>query len=745
MSVADIPTRKKYDCDGVVQDFPITFQYYSDDTVKVKHIDSNDNVTLLILDDVGVNGFTIVSNEVVTNTLYPDTDFIWLIRETPRTQTTIRENNRRTPASVDDGSFDKLTFIVQENEANEDRSIHLSDTTDTDVSSELPAPVAGMMLAWDSLGKAFQNVAPLAGSVLLNEDDMASNSETQAATQQSIVKYIRVFNSVADLNSSTGPFKDGQSANILGYHSGSLAGGGVVTWYATSTDAADDCVTFKVDSIAIGRFKRPETGEIIAEQCGVTGDGVTVDTIRAQAMLDTGILKARFSGNSYVLGSLVVPEEIEIDGLNSTIIPTGTPTQIFSITDKPNVHIHNFILNGNCTYFIHVQGGLSRFDTFEKIKVSGGTGTAVIRYYNNSDTNGPTRAKIWDIDARVANWDHAVLCERGATAEANNIGMDNFDIRRINAWPEVSTIKIGLPASAFQIDGIYGALLNATATSVVHIDTDSGHAEGLKINNIHAEGWHANQRAVHLVGVQYSRGKNIRSIRINNTKSGQRAVKCEDVKFCEFKNFGIRDTGFDFSATPAGFYPAIEFDSSSHDNRYSILDNTIVANRVSDSGYRNILENDYGDKGFYNDNARDSLTGTTDETTLKTYTIGANELASTDSFKVMVSGSVSGVNDTKTIKFKWGGSTISGASITGAAGDTGAWSAELVVSNLTTSSQRISTVSHAWSALEAMSNTTGAIDTTANAVFSITGELANVGDTINIDQFMIIPIRKTSL
>jgi hypothetical protein len=515
---------------------------------------------------------------------------------------------------------------------------------------------------------------------------------------------------------------------------------------AAASTYADDggafCGTIIIPSGGDGTtaWLRDFDGGVYVKWFGAFG-GVTVDTVGVLAALNAGFKKVSFGADSYTCGSVLIPESVEVDGQGSAIIPAGNPTQVFSIVDKPNVSIHNFVLNGSCTYFIHSQGGNTKFNTFKNIKVTGGTGTAVIRFYNDSGTVAPSRCTVSDIDARVSNWDHTVLCERGAVAEAAEMKMDNYDIQRINAWPELSTFKATLPVSSFSIRKIYGALFGSGSLSVVHIVPDSGYAEHVNIDNIHAESWFANQYAVHLVDTQYSTVSTVKSIRLNVSKSGQRAIKLEDVRFCKFNNFAIRDTGEDYATTPAGFYPAIDFDSLSHDNSYSILDRSLTASRTLDNGYRNILEFGFGEDGFDTDNARDALTASTDETTLKTYTIGANALRSTDSFKVVVTGSASGGAGIKTIKFKFGGTTISGGSITGGAGDTGYWKSEIIVSNLTDSTQRIVSTNWTWGTNSNVNSATGVIDTTANAIFSVTGQLEDGADTINVDQFIITALR----
>ena len=172
-------------------------------------------------------------------------------------------------------------------------------------------------------------------SLLLDEDDMSSGSSTQAATQKSIVNYIRVFPTVSSIRSSSGPFKDNQIATIVEYDAGFQgAGGGQVFWDASSTATDNNITTYKVDSIVTGRFKRIFSGGVKAVWAGAILDGVADDT--------DAITDAVTTGNSdIILPSGTLTLNADVDCLGARIICHGT-----IIPNSPTLINHSGVVDG---------------------------------------------------------------------------------------------------------------------------------------------------------------------------------------------------------------------------------------------------------------------------------------------------------------------------------------------------------------------------------------------------------------
>lgn len=144
-------------------------------------------------------------------------------------------------------------------------------------------------------------------------------------------------------------------------------------------------------------------------------------------------------------------------------------------------------------------------------------------------------------------------------------------------------------------------------------------------------------------------------------------------------------------------------------------------------------------RGLYRDNSDSALTNTTNETTLKSVSIAANTIGPTGGFHVMICGSLTGTNSTKTLRLKFGATTL--ATITQASGTTSDWYFEAWCFNSATNAQRWFIQRNGNDLLTStFLRTTSAEDTTANKTLLVTGQLGNVGDTITqtmMDVFVV--------
>lgn len=144
-------------------------------------------------------------------------------------------------------------------------------------------------------------------------------------------------------------------------------------------------------------------------------------------------------------------------------------------------------------------------------------------------------------------------------------------------------------------------------------------------------------------------------------------------------------------------------------------------------------------RGLYRDNSDTVLANTTNEVTLKSVSIAANTIAPTGGIHFIMAGTLAGTNSTKTMRLKFGGTTI--ATITQGAGTTTAWHFDVWMFNSATNSQRLiirTNVNDLLTLQETYS--TLAIDTTANQTLAVTGQLGNIADTITqtmMDVFVV--------
>ena len=114
MAFSNLVTEVTYNGNGAATDFPITFEYYEDDQVTAKLVNTSDDSETVL---VNPTDFTVVAGDVVMGTA-PAIGFNLVItRKTELTQNTNYQASG--PFLADDHEFaiDKLTMIVQELEA----------------------------------------------------------------------------------------------------------------------------------------------------------------------------------------------------------------------------------------------------------------------------------------------------------------------------------------------------------------------------------------------------------------------------------------------------------------------------------------------------------------------------------------------------------------------------------------------------------------------------------------------------
>ena len=132
-------------------------------------------------------------------------------------------------------------------------------------------------------------------------------------------------------------------------------------------------------------------------------------------------------------------------------------------------------------------------------------------------------------------------------------------------------------------------------------------------------------------------------------------------------------------------------------------------------------------RGLNRDNSSTSLTGSLIETTLKTFTVPANTIGATGGIRVLVAGTLTGVAGTKTMRLKFGGTTL--ATITQAAGTTSDWYFDAWCYNTATNAQRWFIQRNGNDVLtSSFDYITSALDTTQNQILLVSGQLGNVGD-----------------
>lgn len=138
-------------------------------------------------------------------------------------------------------------------------------------------------------------------------------------------------------------------------------------------------------------------------------------------------------------------------------------------------------------------------------------------------------------------------------------------------------------------------------------------------------------------------------------------------------------------------------------------------------------------QGPFHAEAGTSVTGTTSETTMESITVPANKMGSGGALRLTAHFSGSGIAGTKTLRLKFGGTTLSTVVILAAASQAARCSL-VILNNASTSSQ---IALNEWDVVTAsgsrtFGSATSAIDTTADAALTITCQLADGADQMNL-------------
>lgn len=154
---------------GTTGPFTVGFRFLADTHLRVIKTDSAGVDTDLALGtDFTVSGAGGTSGTVTTGVAIAVGESITIIRNVPFTQEADYVDNDAFPAESHEAALDLLTMQTQQIKEAQDRALALPPTADvSDVSTELPLPIANNILGWNSTGDSFTNYDPsgLAGIV----------------------------------------------------------------------------------------------------------------------------------------------------------------------------------------------------------------------------------------------------------------------------------------------------------------------------------------------------------------------------------------------------------------------------------------------------------------------------------------------------------------------------------------------------------------------------------------------------
>ena len=196
MTLASTTVKKSYDGDDSTVAFPTTFIFWDIADIEViltniLGVEQPPWVEGTHYDLTGGDGELGTVTVKTTPTDYtPATGEKLLIRSNrDDKQSTAFPLGGSFPSVLSEQANDQQVRLIQQRTEELGRVLSVKKTSALE-GIEVPDPVTGQILIGNAAGDGYDNAEPLEGSVILDEDDMASNSPTQAVSQQSLVSWI---------------------------------------------------------------------------------------------------------------------------------------------------------------------------------------------------------------------------------------------------------------------------------------------------------------------------------------------------------------------------------------------------------------------------------------------------------------------------------------------------------------------------------------------------------------------------
>lgn len=159
MTVATTTNRILYNADDSTVAFAFTFPITAESDMVVIHTDSSGvETTLMLTTHYAISASPWTSGGTVTTVAtYATGETVLLKRVMPLTQATDYVENDPFPAETHEAALDKLTFVTQQIDEENDRAIKLPQSSAfTDL--EIPEPESEKVLQWNAAADALQNV-----------------------------------------------------------------------------------------------------------------------------------------------------------------------------------------------------------------------------------------------------------------------------------------------------------------------------------------------------------------------------------------------------------------------------------------------------------------------------------------------------------------------------------------------------------------------------------------------------------
>lgn len=321
MTISTTSNRIAYTGNGVTTTFAFPYPYIISADLKV-YVNSilmvlNVNYTIVDPDANPSTGTNIVFSSAPANAvsvvIFCDPDLL---------QSSDLPTNGSFPSQTVESMSDKLTLIAQRLKDALSRTLRLSDSSISTVSTVIPDPQGGYVIGWNPLGTGLINYL------------VSSAFPTIFPMSVTTIAALRL----------TTPLYSNQQFNVL-CHTTVGYGGGVFYYDSTDTTSSDNNGTIIVNGTY--RFKRINHNTTTPEMFGAIGNGANDDTATLQLCATssrsiTGTLGATYK----VTDKINVPANTIMNGNGASITQATDQKAIFDVASVDSVKIYGFKFYG---------------------------------------------------------------------------------------------------------------------------------------------------------------------------------------------------------------------------------------------------------------------------------------------------------------------------------------------------------------------------------------------------------------
>jgi hypothetical protein len=176
MTVSSSVNKVTYSGNSATLIFPVNYYFLENSHLQVILVSNNVETIQTLTSQYTVTGAGNPAGGSVTMVTAPPTGTqLIIVRNVPATQETDYLANDPFPAESHERALDKLTMLVQQVELDADRALKIPLSSLATTSTELPAPSANKLLAWNSNASAVTNLDPASVISVVGQQASFSN------------------------------------------------------------------------------------------------------------------------------------------------------------------------------------------------------------------------------------------------------------------------------------------------------------------------------------------------------------------------------------------------------------------------------------------------------------------------------------------------------------------------------------------------------------------------------------------